>query len=363
MTNNYIAPPPSAFRQLSQKLAKISIIIITVLVWIFTWSCGNNDQQNAAQAPRDLQVEGYKVVPTSFNDEIMITAELIPSEQVELMAPMAGQVLDIYFKEGEKVKKGEAIVHIDDREWQAQLIGIKAKLNAAQKDYERKKALLEIEGSSQEEIDQAFSTIQTLKSQLQQLQVKINLARVKAPFSGQLGMRDFSKGAYLKEGQIITTLTAMDQLKVDFTVAQEHTNNVAVGKSVQILVNEDTLKATIYAISPLINMQSRMLNVRALLPQASTNTIIPGAYAEVLLTSNFVKDALIVPTQAVVPEINDQTVYVYQKGRAVKKVVQMGTRTADKVHILKGITAGDTVITTGLLQIKDGMNITLQEIN
>lgn len=225
---------------------------------------------------------------------------------------------------------------------------------------ERKKALLDLGGSTQEEIDELYAATETLKSNIQELQLKIELANVKAPFSGVLGMRNFSEGAFLKEGEEITTLTELDQLKIDFSLPQEYLSSIKIKSPVRLLIEEDTLIATIYAINPLINTESRTINVRALLKQPSHKMIIPGSFAEVLISTNHVEDALLVPTQAVVPEINDQTVYLYKSGKAIRTTIQLGIRTADMVHVKSGISAGDTVITSGLLQVKDGMAIDLQ---
>jgi len=332
--------------------------LITIIV-----SCGDTVKDKPGGSNNGLQVEAYIVTPQPFNNDVVTTAELLASEDVELMAPLSGQVLEIYFKEGEDVEKGDPIIRLDDRNWRAQMLGVEAELDAAQKDYERKKSLIEVEGSSQEEVDNAFSSVEILKSQLQQLQVNIDLANVKAPFSGQIGMRNFSKGAFLKEGEIITTLTGLKHLKVDFTLAQEYQKNINIGKQVLVIVDNDTLKADIYAINPLIDKQSRTIQVRALLKQNPRKIIMPGTYAEILVTTNFIENALLVPTQAVVPEINVQTVYLYKGGKAVRKVIKMGIRTAEKVQILDGIVEGDTVLTTGLLQVKEGMKLQLQSVN
>jgi membrane fusion protein (multidrug efflux system) len=337
-----------------------SIIAFGFLLSFF--SCGEESNKQTEDVKNILQVESFKVVPQAFNSVYSTTAELMAEEQVELKAPMSGQVLNIYFKEGDKVSKGDKIVQLDDRDWKAQLIGVSASLDAAEADYQRKQELLAIQGSSQEEIDYAYSSIQNLKSKREQLQLNIDLANVKAPFSGQLGMRNFSVGAFLQQGASITTLVKLDHLKVDFTLAQEHKNLIEIGNMLSVIVGKDTLKAKIYAINPLIDINSRTFSVRALLEQKTANWIIPGSYAEVLISENFIKDAILIPTQAVVPSINDQTVYLYKNGKAQRNVIQMGDRTADKVLVLDGISAGDTIVTTGLLQIKEGMDLELQSV-
>lgn len=337
-------------------------VVLLVLV-INTVSCDKKVEEKAGAGARPaLQVKAERIVPHSFANDISSTANLLASEQVELKAPLAGMVLDIYFKEGQQIREGQSIIRLDDRVWKAQLSGLNSELETAKKELQRRKNLLEIEGSSQEEIDLAATTIEKLKAQIQQLQVNIQLANVKAPFSGKMGMRDFSLGAFLKEGDVITSLTATHTLKVDFSLPQAYINSIEMGKAIHVLVGKDTLKATIYAISPMINAESRTINVRARLSQSAKKNILPGTYAEVLVSTKLINDALLIPTQAVVPEINDQTVYVYQQGKAVRKTVELGTRTADKVHVLTGIAAGDTVITTGLLQIKDGGQVKLQAV-
>ena len=342
------------------KLMQTKLIATPILLVLLVACSEKTTQEGPPAAKPNLSAEAFKVVPVPFSDQVTTTADLLPNEQVSLMAPISGQVLDIYFKEGEKVKKGDKIIHIYDRNWQAEIIGLKAQLESKQKDLERKKALLNVGGSTQEEIDQLYAAAETLKANIQQLQLNVELANVKAPFSGVLGMRNFSEGAFLKEGEEITTLTELKQLKVDFSLPQEYLSSIKIKSSVRLLIEKDTLSATIYAINPLINSESRTINVRALLKQPSHKTIIPGSFAEVLISTNYIDDALLVPTQAIVPEINDQTVYLYKNGKAVRKTIQLGVRTADMVHIKSGITAGDTIITSGLLQVKDGMGIDLQ---
>ena len=214
-------------------MKKITLFIIGISLLLTIFSCGN-DEANQSKNGATLTVETYKVTAQPFNNELVTTASLMAEEQVELMAPIAGQVLTIFFKEGHKVKKGQPIIRLDDRSWKAELVGVNAELASAEKEYNRKKELLSIEGSSQEEVDLAFAKMQTLQSKQEQLQVNINLANVLAPFSGQLGMRNFSEGAFLKQGEVITSLTANNQLKVDFSIAQAYKKSIEIDKKVKV---------------------------------------------------------------------------------------------------------------------------------
>lgn len=341
---------------------KIINVVFGVSLVFGLAACGDGKKQVPGAGANALPVEAFVVVEESYNDELTTTADIKAEEQVEIMAPMSGQVMAIFFKEGQSVSKGQSLVRMDDRIWQAQLLGVKAELYAAQKDLDRKKQLLAVEGSSQEELDNVFSKIEMLKSQQQQLLVNIDLANITAPFSGQLGMRNFSIGAFMKQGELITTLSTNNQLKVDFSISQMYAKSIAINNSVTILIGKDTFRAKVYAINPLINSETRTLNVRAMLEQKGANKIKPGTFAEVLISTNMVDNAILIPTQAVVPSINEQTVYISKNGKATRKTIKLGSRTKDKVLVLEGLSVGDTLITTGLLNIKEGMGLKIQKI-
>lgn len=336
-----------------------AIIGFSLMLSIF--SCGNDQADQSSTETKTLTVETYTVKAQPYNSQLVTTANLMAEEQVDIMAPITGQVLDIYFKEGQIINKGQTLVRLDDRSWKAELLGVNAEFVTAEKEYKRKKELLDVGGSSQEEIDLAYAKMQSLQAKKQQLQVNINLANVEAPFTGQLGMRNFSEGAFLQQGDLITSLTANAQLKVDFSVAQVYKKSIEVNKKVIVLVDNDSLEATIYAVNPSVNQETRMITARAMLDAGKNQTILPGTYAEVILPINAIDDALLVPTQAVVPSITEQTIYVYNNGKAERRVVTLGNRTADKVHVLTGIKAGDVILTTGLLAVKDGMSISIKE--
>jgi membrane fusion protein (multidrug efflux system) len=339
------------------------VICNPILICLLLLIAGCEAESTKEEAKSVLQVEGYLVIAQPFKNELTTTAKIMANEQVELKAPMSGQVLGIYFKEGASVQKGELLVRLDDRNWKAEMIGVQAELDASEKMLERKKALLGIGGSSQEELDQAIARVETLKSQIQLLRVNIDIAEVTAPFSGRLGMRDFSTGAFLNQGDVITNLTEIRQLKVDFTISQNHERSIEVGNTVLVLIGDDTLKATIYAINPVIDAQTRTINARAIMQQPAGKKVMPGTFAEVQVTTDYLSDALLIPSQAIVQSITEQTVYISKNGKAVRKVVEVGNRTANKVHIISGIQAGDTVLTTGLLSVKDGMDLIFQSIN
>jgi membrane fusion protein (multidrug efflux system) len=344
-----------------QSMKKTLIIALSSMA---LFSCGNEEnKEEKKQAKPSLQSEAFVAKAVEFDNKFVTAATLLANEQVEVRAPISGQVLRINFKEGAKIRKGQSIVQLDDRSWKAQLRGLKAELDKSEKDYKRKQKLIVSGGSSEKDMEEVFAAIESLKSKISELNVNISLANVRAPFAGTIGMRDFSLGAYLKEADLISVLTETNELKVDFSLPSSYSTSLEVGKTITILVNGDSLKASIYAINPVIDVNSRTINARALLSLYDVKSVLPGTYAEVVVSTNFSDKAILIPTQSVVPEINNQVVYTYSNGKAKRNIVEIGSRNADMVHITKGINVGDTIITTGMLQIREGMDMILQTIN
>ena len=319
-------------------------------------------KQSAAGGPRGpsaLSVEYVVITPSAFQNNVSTTAEIIPYEQVTLRAPVSGVVLNIYFQEGRPVKKGERLIQLDNRAWIAQLKGQQAELDRLQSDLERKEKLLKVEGATQQEVDQVIAAMAATRAQMEELRVNIDLAAVSAPFSGQVGLRNFSIGTYLGQGDQITTLAQVDRLKVEFNLPERYQNEVSLDQRLTILTDTDTVPATIYAIDPMVDAESRTLRSRAVIEAKDRGNLRPGVFATVLLPTQVSESAILVPSQAVVPEINDQTVYVVRDGVAKRQVVSLRGRNADMVEVISGLNPGDTVLTTGLLQVKDGSPVRL----
>ncbi|MCA6074712.1 efflux RND transporter periplasmic adaptor subunit [Fulvivirga sedimenti] len=306
-----------------------------------------------------LAVEYFIARPTYFQSTVSTTAEIIPSEAVMLRAPVSGTVLAINFREGSYVQKGQSIIQLDDRAWKAQISGLAAELNRLKSDLERKRILLKVEGATQQEVDVIVAEMASIEAQMEELRVNIQLANVSAPFSGQVGLRDFSVGSYMGQGDEITTLADVQSLKVEFNLPERYQDEVSLNMDLSVIADTDTFPASIYAIDPIINPESRTLRARARISNQDKGSLRPGVFATVILPTQVSESALLVPTQVVVPEINVQTVYIARNGTAIRREVELAGRNSDMVQIVSGISPGDTVITTGLLQVKDGLPVSL----
>jgi membrane fusion protein, multidrug efflux system len=325
-------------------------------------SCQSKKNEKPARSgSSSLIVDGIVVTPIKLEDKVIANANLLSYEEVELKAPVSGTVLSIDFQEGQTVKKGQPLIHIDDRNWKAQIKGATAQRVNASNELERKKELLKVGGASQEDVDNAKAALDALEAQIEQLSVSVTLANVVAPFDGKVGMRNFSLGSFLSQGQIITVVAQSQKLKVDFSLSSRYIEKVQIGNIVSVVSSSDTVMAVIYAINPTVSSTSRTIQIRAVIENNLKN-FIPGDFTEVIVPISIDDKALVVPANCIVPDLSSQTLYIYERGRAIRKVIIPGIRTERIVQILEGIAPGDTIITTGLVQIKDKMPVQIGKI-
>jgi membrane fusion protein, multidrug efflux system len=339
------------------------VLAIIISMLILSVSCKQNTVQN--QGSENLvSVEAYQVMPEIYSESIRATGELLSFEETQIVAPVPGNVLNIYFREGQSINKGDLLVEIDNRSWSARKRGLEAQLLSAESDLARKKDLLEIEGVSQEELEQSEATVSNLQAQIEELDVMIDLAHIRAPYNGRLGMRNFSPGAYLSQGDLITSLVQSHRLRVNFSIPARYASLAKENQEIQVIssASGDTAVAVIYAIDPTINPASRSLQIRAMLDNKNSR-FIAGDFAQIIFDVRHTEDALLVPAESIIPELNTQVVYIARNGRAVRQEVETGSRTRDRVQILNGLSPGDYVLTTGLMEIRDGDQINFTESN
>ena len=328
------------------------------------YSCGSGSAGSQQQDSRVVPAEGYKAETEPYTISINATGELLPWEEVELRTPIAGNVLGISFEEGQFVQKGALLVRIDSRTWEAQKQGLEAQLVSSENELKRNRQLLEIEGASQENVDQSEAQVNSLKAQIEELAVRIDLAHVRAPFSGQLGMRNFSQGAFLSQGDMITRIVQTNKLKISFDIPARYALLAKEGSDVKVISSSrgDTIMASIYAVDPVINPNSRSLRLRGVIKN-DNGTFIPGDFAQVTMEVEQNNNAILVPAESIISELNTQVVYLARNGIAERREVEIGTRTRGRVHILNGISKGDTVLITGLMDVRDGVNIDITRLN
>jgi membrane fusion protein (multidrug efflux system) len=328
------------------------------------FSCSGEKKENSTGAPKakPLTVYGYVVQPDTLNVEITASATVLANEEVELHPEVSGKVTGIFFSEGEFVSKGKLLVKINDQELQAQLQRAKYVEELAQSDENRKKQLLEARGISREEYEIAQNKLNTTHAEIDLINAQIAKTEITAPFSGKTGLRNISEGAYVSPSAIVTTLQQTNPVKIDFSIPQKYISLVNPGTSV-ICTDEKghEFTAVVYATDAKVDQSMRSIQVRARYANDG-NKLIPGMFLEVKVVSEARPDALVIPAEALIPVMNGEKVYTSLNGVAIPHLVTSGYRTETKVEIREGLQPGDTVITTGILMLRDSAKVKVEKV-
>lgn len=300
-----------------------------------------------------LNVDGIEVKTTEFNNNLEITGSIEANEAVTLRSEVAGLVTGIYFKEGGSVNKGATLVKINDRDIQAQLREALTRQNLSASNENRAKQLLEKGAISQEEYDTSQAELQALRSQVQLIRAQLAKTTIIAPFSGKVGLRNISVGEYLTPNTVIANLLSTNPVKISFSIPEKYVSQLNTNSNISFNIDgrNKTYTGKVFAIEPGINEQTRTLQIKALAPNAN-NELLPGSFAKVKLALTSIKDAILIPTEAVIPVLKGKVVYVSKNGKAQQVPIETGTRTSDKILVLSGLNIGDTVLTTGAMALK-----------
>jgi membrane fusion protein, multidrug efflux system len=332
----------------------LNLFIIIAFSGILS-SChsGAPDQITVNRLAVNLKVEGVIVSPSVLDQTIIISGTLKPFEETVLMPEVPGRVVDISLTEGGFTKKGTLLVKLFDGDLQAQLKKSQAQLQLEQQTENRQSELMKVNGISQLDLDQTILQINSIKADIEVLKVQINKTEVRAPFDGTIGLRNISIGAQVTTATALATIRDVRHLKLDFSIPGKYSSTIKPGFKVQFSVRGDDKKydATVMATEQGIESDTRNLNLRAIV-QSDVSSLTPGEFADVELRLSENKSALMVPTEAVIPQARTKQLIVAKKGRASFVTIMTGIRNASSVQILSGINPGDTVVTTGILFLK-----------
>ncbi len=352
--------------KLSRPLISIILIVVVLLVLKFIFF-NSNSAKNLPPAATSknpaIPVSGIIVHTEHLNNNVFATGTVLANEEVELRPEASGKIIQINFKEGTPVSKGDLLIKINDSDLLAQLKKLQLQIKLASEQEEREKKLLTINGVSQEEYDIALNQLNSLKADEEYTQAQIAKTELRAPFTGIIGLKNVSEGSYASPSQSIAWLQQIDPVKIDFSVPEKYGAIVHKGDKIIFTASNsrDTMRGEVYAIQPRIDVATRTLEIRALSPNKE-GKIIPGSFVKVNLTLKQFSDAIMVPTQAIVPVLKGKTIFVYRNGKAESQAIETGIRTDTEVQVISGIQPGDTIITTGLMQLRGGMTVNLTNV-
>lgn len=318
---------------------------------------------NGSSAARPLSVDATVLRPGTIAEQLRTTGTLRADEAVELSPETAGKITAIRFEEGTRVQKGDLLVQINDAELQAERTRLRHQLQLATDRAERQKRLLEEGGVSQEEYDATVNEVEVLKAEREQVEARIDKAQIRAPFSGVVGLRAVSAGAYVRSETQITTLRRLDPIKVQFSVPEKYASRVGAGQPISFQVRglERTLTGRVYATEGAVESETRTLELRARADNPD-RVLRPGMYADVQVTLGTLDEAVTVPSFAVLPTLDGQRVFVVEDGTAQPRNITLGLRTDSTVQVTDGLALGDTVITSGLQELRAGKSVRVETL-
>jgi membrane fusion protein, multidrug efflux system len=345
-----------------RKTLLIVAVIVTMLIVIKKVFIPSRDVapvQSGGKTP-PVGVNVMVVQPVLFEETIASNGTLMANEEVELRAELSGRIQEINFKEGAAVSAGQLLVKINDAELRAQLNKVNLSLKLAEQKLERNKKLLQIQGISQEEFDVMQNEVESMKAERSLVYAQLEKTEIRAPFSGTAGLRQVSVGAFVSNQQLIASLKQVQPIKVDFSIPENYIGRVHSGDTISFTVGSSNKKynGRVYAIEPGVDAGTRSIHLRAL----STNSdaaLLPGAFAHITVKLNST-EALLIPTQSIVPVLKGKQVFVVRNGKADTVSVVTGVRNDSAIQVMSGLVAGDSVITTGLLQLRPGNDVKIR---
>ncbi|MDQ3846923.1 MAG: efflux RND transporter periplasmic adaptor subunit [Bacteroidota bacterium] len=350
---------------------KYSLLIFISFLFLFLFiDCSSKRKQDtqrqqggAGEKRPPMRVDGFIVKTQTVFDNIDISGTIVANEATEIHPEVSGRITGIYFREGAYVGKGALLAKLNDEDLQAQKRKLEVQLKIAQQNESRSEQLLKIQGISRQDYELRLLEVNNIKADLAIINTNIAKTQIRAPFSGKLGLKEVSTGAYVSPTSVITTISQTSQLKIDFTVPEKYSNRIHLGQYVNFVTegSDRAYTARVSATESSVAENTRSLKVRATVT-GDQKGLTPGNFAKVRLSFKPDENAVVIPSQAVIPQARGKKVYTLQNGQAKFVDVTTGIRDSAMVQITSGLNAGDTVLVTGLLSLKPDAKVTINKI-
>jgi membrane fusion protein (multidrug efflux system) len=335
-----------------------------------TVSCGSSSRkkeatakQNGGYKPPTPKVDAYIVHAQTVSEKLEVPGTIVSEDATDIHPEVAGRIVSLNVREGAHVGKGAVLAKLYDGDLQAQKRKLQVQLQIAEQTAGRHEKLLEIGGISKEDYAASALQVSNLRADLDIINTSIDKTVIRAPFSGKLGLKDISIGAYVTPQSVIASIQKTADLKIDFNVPEKYTNQIRKGQYVNFTIDgsDRTYTATIAATQSGIDQNTRTLMIRAQV-KGEIAGLIPGNFAKVKLNFEPDPNALLVPSQAIIPQARGKQVVVARNGIANFVDVTTGIRDSSMVEVTSGLTKGDTVVVTGLLSVKPDVKIVVNKI-
>lgn len=341
-----------------QVFGKIGVIPV---LFLFS-SCAHKSDPSTPKTSAPTAVDVLIATTKPMSNTIEVNGTVVANEYVELHPEASGRLTYLHVPEGELIKKGTLIAKVNNADLEAQLQKSKVALDLAMKTEDRDKKLLAVNGINQADYDAALNVVNGYKADIEYNQALLDKTLLKAPFDGYIGLRQVSLGAYVTPSTLIATLLQLDKIRIDFQIPENYSSVLKVGATVDVDMDESgkKRKARIIATEPQVNQSTRNMTIRAILENTKAN---PGSFAKVYVNSGLDNKAIMIPTNALIPDDKNNQVVLVKGGKANFVNVMTGIRLSNNVEITAGIKEGDTVVVTGVLFARPKSPLQIRKVN
>lgn len=322
-----------------------------------------------AKAPA---VEVAKVEAMRLVDETQAVGSLRSRQGVVMRPEVGGRVKQIFFNDGQRVRKGQVMVQFEDQLQLAQLAQAKAELSIAEANHRRNQELVQQNFISKRSLDESGAALEVARAKLALADATLQRLKVLAPFNGTAGLRQINVGDYLKDGADMVNIEDMDAVLVDFRLPERFQAKIRAGQTAQLTVDAlpgRPFTAVVQAVDPLIEANGRSVGVRGCIDNRQQQ-LRPGMFARVNAVFGTREKALVIPEEAIIPQGGRTFVVKVVAGEkpdtlvSERVTVKVGLRQPGKVEILDGLAAGDTVVTAGHQRLqKDGTPVRVVDLS
>lgn len=342
-------------------------LVFLVISYVLAGGCSR--EKNRSSGSRSgmsgvkLPVDAMVIQPQLLKNKIFVAGTLLANDEVELRPEVSGRVTDIFFAEGSRVKKGEVLLKINDRELRAQLKRKEYEEKEASDKEARMRRLFELNGISQEEYDKAANALGMIKAEKEIIQSQLAKMHIVAPFDGMVGLKYVSEGSYVTSNMLIATMQDVDPIKVEFSVPEKYAKQMEQGREITVWVGDyqKEYKGSVYAVEAKIDPATRTMKARARIPNPRGD-LIPGSFAKVDITLEQLPNAIVIPAESIIPEMSGEKVFICVNGKVRSVSVKTGIRTETGVQIVEGLNSQDTLVVTGLLQLTDDKSVQIKNL-
>jgi membrane fusion protein (multidrug efflux system) len=297
-----------------------------------------------------MPVEAVTLKTEKFESGLQTVGSLRADEQVVVRPEIAGRIVRIHFTEGGKVVAGQPLFALDSATAQAAYNEATANLENSRRAESRTRELVGQKLIAQSDYDTARAAHGVDEARVESARTALQKMTLRAPFSGQVGLRNVSVGEYVEVGQDLVTLVRLDPIEVDFSAPESAISDLHQGQTITVTVDAfpgQVFAGTVEAIDPVIDANSRSVKLRAQIPNPD-GRLRPGQFAKLQLdTGSETGAGVLVPEQALMQDGNVRFVYTVVDGKAHRVEVKTGLRVPGKLQVLEGLKAGDVVITSG----------------